>query len=321
MKALGICKKYRELAMEAVDGLINPDNRECLKEHLKECPDCRKYFKDMQIITKTAGSVSFEVPPYLESRIMAVIGGIARRPAFNFRHVFSFAASFAAVAVVALLIIYKNLDNRAVTIAAVPQIHKAFAARHDTKIAEKKQVQVAENVLKNAAAKPVPAAVNDAQPVKGQAEISSMHGSEPAGVNMAVNNASRDNAAAAYNMVKTDNASNLFMAKVTPVPTSTGNTLLDKDKAIVANNLINPLKGQAATIRILVDTPSHVKIIVYDKNARPISKILDEQKDSGTYETQWYGRADNGELTSEGVYFVYVQIGTRVIKRPVIVIK
>jgi len=54
---------------------------------------------------------------------------------------------------------------------------------------------------------------------------------------------------------------------------------------------------------------------------RPISRILDEYKDRGTYEATWEGRTDTGETVSEGVYFVYVQIGTTVIKKSIIVNK
>jgi hypothetical protein len=308
MKGLKVCQEYREMVMAAVDGFISPEDNKVLKAHIKVCPGCKKYYKDLQIITKTTALTSFEAPPYLESRIMAVIRGSDKQPAFDLRPVLSFAVSFAAVAVMALFIIYRNLDNRTVTIASMPETQKAVAVKPE---------------IKTAAIAPAPVVKNTAQDVNAQAEIPSTHGSAPAGVNMASYQPSHENIVPQYSVVKTGDASTLSAAKgeVTPIPTINGNTLLEKDKAIVANNLINPLKGQAATIRILVDAAARVKIIVYDKDARPISRILDEQKERGTYETQWYGRTDNGELVSEGVYFVYVQIGTRVIKLPIIVNK
>jgi hypothetical protein len=125
-----------------------------------------------------------------------------------------------------------------------------------------------------------------------------------------------------YNVRKTDSIKpGVEAAKVTPISPVVSNELLSRDKAIVANNVINPLQGDTAIIRFIVDDDAFVKIVIYDKNIRPVSVILNEQKGRGTYEATWSGKGDNNQIVSEGVYFVYVQIGTKVIKKNIIVNK
>ncbi|HNZ29087.1 MAG TPA: hypothetical protein PKJ42_03750 [Candidatus Goldiibacteriota bacterium] len=52
-----------------------------------------------------------------------------------------------------------------------------------------------------------------------------------------------------------------------------------------------------------------------------VAKLIDEEKTPGAYQILWYGKNDNSEVVREGVYFVYIQIGKRVIKKNIIVSK
>lgn len=125
--------------------------------------------------------------------------------------------------------------------------------------------------------------------------------------------------APSYSLSKSDSVS-VRMAKEQITPSKT-NPLLERDKAIVGNNLINPLKNEYAIIKIKVEEPSRVRIILYDKRIKVVSNLIDEQKEPGIYEVKWYGRNSNGEIVSEGIYFVYIQIGNTVIKKNIVVVK
>lgn len=315
MKGLKGCNEYKELVMETIDCLITKEVKAGLNEHVKACPDCRKYLKNMQKIRKTV-SVAYEVPPYLETKIMAKITGKAEQPAwhFNFRPVLSFAASFGLVMIISLFIIYKSLDNKTVTVADMPVIHeKAVAIKPAIKTApvtEAPAIKVADEKL----------VINTALNIAPESNNTYAEEHGPS-IQLASNTDKAAVTASQNNVVKTGESSGLVMLKPGVIPTTTDNPLLDRDLAIVANNLINPLRGEFATITIKVMDPANVKITVYDKNVRPISKILDAFKDRGVYEATWEGRTDSGETVSEGVYFVFIQIGTRVIKKPIIVNK
>jgi hypothetical protein len=317
MKGINGCKEYKELVMEAIDGLISKEAKAGLDIHVKNCPDCRKYLKNMQKIRK-AISKGFETPLFLETRIMAHITGKAEQPAWqiNFRPVLNFAVSFGLVMIISLFIIYKSFDNKTVIVADMPVVPvKAVAVKPVVKTAPMAVAAVPE--IKAADEKP---AVNTASNTVQQSNNASYEEHGPS-IKLASNIVKAAITAPKNDVVKTGEAPGLVMLKPGVNPTTTNSQLLDRDFAIVANNLINPMRGEYATITIKVVDPANVKIIVYDKSVRPISKILDAYKDRGTYEATWEGRTDNGETVSDGVYFVYIQIGTRVIKKSIIVNK
>ena len=317
MKGIKGCNKYTELVMEAIDGLISKDGKLKLDNHIKACPDCMKHLKNMQKIRK-AISAGYETPSFLEARIMAHITGKALQPVwqFNLRPVLSFAGSFGLIMIISLFIIYKSFDNKTVTVADMPVAKvKAVAVKPVVKTAP---VVAAVPEIKAIDVKP---AVNTASNTVPQSNTATYEEHGPS-LKLASNSSALVPVTAPKNdVVKTGEASGLVMLKPGVNPTTTDNPLLDRDFAIVANNLINPLRGEFATITIKVADPANVKIIVYDKSVRPISRILDAYKDRGTYEARWEGRTDNGETVSDGVYFVYIQIGTRVIKKSIIVNK
>jgi anti-sigma factor RsiW len=326
MKGLIECKKYKEMAMEAVDGLISNENKTVLTGHIKNCPECAEYLKDMQKIRKAAMSIRFEPPAFLETRIMARITGKRTLSIFNPRPALAFAASFGLVMIVSILIIYKNAANPVVKIADMPAQVKKVVAMKPAAPAVTAAPKIAAPAANVTAQKPAANAVNtasNAAPEQQAAVISNAvveHGTGPSVQAVSVSPIKGDTAPT-YSVVRTGDAASLAAAKVTPIPPVSDNPLLDKDLAIVANNLINPLRGDAATIRVKVIDPARVKIIIYDKAVRPVSKILDQDEDRGTYEAQWYGRNDSNMVVSEGIYFVYIQIGTRVIKKSIIVNK
>jgi hypothetical protein len=318
MNGLNDCKEYKELVMDEIDGLITKEGKARLNSHIVICADCNKYHTNMEKIIKTV-SAGYEVPAFLEAKIMAKIEESADRPAwqFNLRPVLSFAVSFGLVMLVSLFLIYKSFDNKTVIVADIPVIkEKAIAV----KPAIKQPVKEAAPVVNTAAVEPAIEQVKTASNIQSESNTTYTEEHGPS-VKIASNSQEAAVTAPSYNVVKTGESSGLVMLKPGVIPATTENKLLDSDLAIVANNLINPLKGQFATITIKVIDPANVKIIVYDKSVRPISKILDSYKERGTYEATWEGRTDSGETVSEGVYFVYIQIGKRVIKKSIIVNK
>ena len=98
MEGFMVCKGNKELVMQVIDGLISKEAKAGLNSHIKECPGCNKYLKNMQKIRK-AVSAGYEPPFFLETRIMAQINGKAEQPAWkvNLRPALSFAASFGLV--------------------------------------------------------------------------------------------------------------------------------------------------------------------------------------------------------------------------------
>jgi hypothetical protein len=319
MKGLKGCKEYKEQVMEAIDGLITKEGKAGLNTHINACTECRKYLKNMEKIRKTV-SAGYEVPPYLEAKIMAKITGKTKQPAWQpgLRPVLSFAASFGLVMLLSLFIIYRSFDNKTVTVADMPFMQeKAVAVKPEIRQVVKETAPDVKLAVVNPAEQEINT-VSKTQPEINRLIAEKEHG--PA-LKLASNTSETAVTAQKNDVVKTGEASGLVMLKPGVIPTTTDNPLLDKDLAIVANNLINPLRGEFATIIIKVIEPATVKIIIYDKSVRPVSKILDSFKDRGTYEATWEGRTDNGETVSEGVYFVYIQIGTRVIKKSIIVNK
>lgn len=314
MKGLKGCTQYKELVMEAIDGLISKEGKDELNSHIKSCMECGKFLKNMDKIRKTI-TVGYEAPAFLETRIMAQITKKNAQPAWQglLKPALNFAVSFGLVMIVSLFIIYKSFDNKVITVADMPVVPEKAAA---VKPVIKEVLVVSATAVNVVAEKPVVnAALNT---VKEDVEDYEEHG--PAAI-VAVNSPKTADTAPQYDAVKTGETSGLVMLKPGVIPTTTNNPLLDKDFAIVANNLINPVRGEFATVTIKVTEPANVKIIVYDKSVRPISKILDAYKDRGVYEATWEGRTDSGETVSDGVYFVYIQIGTRVIKKSIIVNK
>jgi hypothetical protein len=76
---------------------------------------------------------------------------------------------------------------------------------------------------------------------------------------------------------------------------------------------------QAAIIRIKVEQDSTVRVIIYDRAMRPVSTLIDQDEAPGYYAVYWYGRNDSNAVVANDVYFVYMQIGSRVVKGYIVV--
>ncbi|MCX8092666.1 MAG: zf-HC2 domain-containing protein [Candidatus Goldbacteria bacterium] len=319
------CKKYRELIMENIDGEISDNNKIQMDIHIKNCANCNIYLKKMEKIKNATKTLIYNIPPFMEEKIMSQISGkIYKKPvfSFNFGRVFAYAASFGLVLFISLFLIYNTFDNKIVKLSDLPTNVESQITTQQIKSNEisqkidKSDEITTEIVKKNTNISDKQENIMNIQQIQEKDIKTAMNSIEIKEEEI------QDKPRQDYNIKKIDTIQpGLLAAKVTPIPPVPYNPLLAQEKAIVANNVINPLKGDKAVIRFIVDDTAFVKIVIYDKNIRPVSKILNEEKSRGTYEATWEGKSDSNEIVSEGVYFVYIQIGTRVIKKSIIVTK
>ena len=72
----------------------------------------------------------------------------------------------------------------------------------------------------------------------------------------------------------------------------------------------------------LLNMLTNISWVTSEEKESRVNEIKEkEKKAAGKYEAYWGGKNDNGQTVTEGIYFVYIQIGTRVIKKNIIVTK
>ncbi len=82
----------------------------------------------------------------------------------------------------------------------------------------------------------------------------------------------------------------------------------------LSQNYPNPF-NPSTTITYDVKLKSHVSIWVFDTRGRLIRKLVDEEKESGSYSVEWNGRDDPGRSVSSGVYLYVMKIGETIENR------
>jgi hypothetical protein len=329
MKFSKDCKKFKEMIMEVRDGEASTETAKKAKEHIASCDECARYDKSLEKMASLTSLMKVEAPDYLETRVMAVISGQKAKTSRNFAPLFTYAASFALVLFVSVFIIYNKPTTAVKDVAMAPvpaEKHvitaKAPAAVKYAKPAVKPVVAEASVKTDNAPvqqpAVSVPAVAAAPAPELGVSYASAVP---------AMTNSQLQKAAPASNPVGNGNMISNAAAPVNSIHEADANkitatpTVVMTDIGVVADNLINPNKGQCAKIRVQVAQPETVKIIIYDKAARVVAVVLNESKDTGTWETTWCGQNAAGSTVSQGVYPVYIQVGQSVAKKFIIVTK
>ena len=56
-------KKIKELISSYIDGELDAAQRKAVEEHLKECPECRKEFEEMDKFEEVMNKMEFKKPP------------------------------------------------------------------------------------------------------------------------------------------------------------------------------------------------------------------------------------------------------------------
>ncbi len=309
--------------MEYIDGLLYQENKDILYNHVSQCEKCNNYLENMKKLRFYVSKLKVKEPYYLESKIMAKIKEHEQiRPKvsiFDLRFILKPALSFAISAVIiicSVLLIYTKDTKLSINLPEqkVEKVTKADGTRTAAKNIKVSKIEAnKENINKEIVKNKNEKIVNERVEIKLSENVQSLN--QP---KVKLNQIKKSDEPR-YSLSKVDDIS-VKMAKEIATP-STTNPLLERDKAIIGNNMINPLKGEYCIIKVKVDESSRVKIIIYDKRIRVVSNLIDEQKEPGVYEVKWYGRNSTGDILSEGVYFVYIQIGSNVIKKNVIIVK
>ncbi|MEI7542717.1 MAG: hypothetical protein WCJ94_05645 [bacterium] len=339
------CLKFKEMIMEKIDGEANASVLKIVSNHIQNCPDCLAYEKSLKKMIELTSLMKVEAPDYLETRIMATID--STKPQFNWFPVISYGTTFAVAIIAAFFLIYnKPFAPSQVAVLKSVVVEKQLVAsiKAPVQVAKVNVAKINKTIMQSSA-KAQDIAINTA--TKDKLAVRELEVSAKPAVAIAIQPVANDynekgpvrqNIAAGNNIIQSASApvaannpnygvsaievkSVMNAAEVKPIPTETGLPLLEQNKAIVANNLINPNHGDFARIVIKVEENTLVKIMIYDKAGRVVTKILDEEKAPGTFEARWYGKNDYSQIVAEGAYFVYIQIGKRVIKSHIIVNK
>ncbi len=70
---------------------------------------------------------------------------------------------------------------------------------------------------------------------------------------------------------------------------------------------MNLNEKRPARIRVQLDRPQKVKIVIYSQRGRVVKEIADELVSAGTFETVWDGGNRYGQMVPAGIYIVYIQ--------------
>ncbi|MFW5844020.1 MAG: FlgD immunoglobulin-like domain containing protein, partial [Spirochaetota bacterium] len=89
----------------------------------------------------------------------------------------------------------------------------------------------------------------------------------------------------------------------------------------IANNVINPERGERATLNYTLDSSQMVRIIVFNLAGDVIEIIQSGRQDAGDYSTTWDGTNRQGRPVARGIYFIRVMAGDIDEYRKVMVVK
>jgi hypothetical protein len=337
MKGHKDCQKFKEMIMETRDGEASAETAKKAAEHIASCAECAQYDADLEKMASLASLMKVEAPDYLETRVMAVISGQKVKISRNLAPLFTYAASFALVLFVSVFIIYNRPTSavKDIAMAPVPAVKHVMTAKAPVEVKYAKQAVKPAVVAASPRTESAPAvraaSVQQIQPAVSAPVVAAAPAPAPgvsyASAAPAITNSQAPKTAAASNQVENGNMISGAAAPVNSIHDADADkitatpTVVMTDIGVVADNLINPNKGQCAKIRVQVAQPETVKIIIYDKAARVVAVLLNESKDTGTWETTWCGQNAAGAVVSQGVYPVYIQAGLSVAKKFIIVTK
>ncbi len=315
------CEKHKELIMEMVDGEIKAGDISIVESHLKSCKECADYKKDLINMTVFTNSMKVEAPDFMETRIMARIAAPTAVSGFRWFPALSYGSTFAVAVIAGFLLIYNKPGTVEVNTASVKKAEKTTVAsvKKVTTETSKTTVKSVEIAKKEAPAVIDPPKNEEKKEVIASAPYMAPVNSSNSGMSQQVVPSGGNKSNGVSQVENSGMVSAASGLDKVPVPTRI--PLLESEKAIVANNLINPDRGETSRIMINVEDACRVRIMIYDKNMQVVKEIVDEDKLPGKYEALWAGKNDENRTVSQGVYFVYIQLGKRVIKKNIMVVK
>ncbi len=89
----------------------------------------------------------------------------------------------------------------------------------------------------------------------------------------------------------------------------------------LTKNIINPLKNESLEIGCLLTQKEHVLIKIFTlSGGAEIITLVDQDISQGRYAVEWFGKTINGDTVGNGIYIVFIQLGTdRFIKKVAVV--
>lgn len=91
-------------------------------------------------------------------------------------------------------------------------------------------------------------------------------------------------------------------------------------KLSLSQNYPNPF-NPSTNIEFKINSPSNVKINIYDINGQLIRNLVDEELSTGVYTTNWDGTDNQGNRISSGTYFYRIEAGTTYDVKKMILLK
>jgi flagellar hook assembly protein FlgD len=67
-------------------------------------------------------------------------------------------------------------------------------------------------------------------------------------------------------------------------------------------NVPNPF-NPSTVIAYEIGAPGRVDIVIFDANGRRIRTLVSENRNTGSWTTQWDGRDESGQVVASGIYF------------------
>ena len=112
----------------------------------------------------------------------------------------------------------------------------------------------------------------------------------------------------------------IFAGKITGAGYTGIGTPGFRDAGVLAQNFPNPF-NPSTTIRFHLPNSLFVKLNIYSVYGRRIATLLNEFKEAGPHEIEWFGRNDNGKSMATGFYLYRLEAGSIIETRSMVLIK
>jgi hypothetical protein len=112
------CDKFQSLFSKYIEGDLFPEQRKSLEDHLALCPPCQKAVRRLKVLCKSLKSMPvLTTSPDFESRLHQQIAGLGDGNSIHFSIPINnwkipAAASFAAIVVIGIFLVFNSIDNR-----------------------------------------------------------------------------------------------------------------------------------------------------------------------------------------------------------------
>lgn len=301
------CSEAGRIIRNEPDTAISEDKD--LASHVRTCPHCsKKYSLILKLSAALAEKETISLPADFEDKVWEKIG--EPNPSFPFIRAilkprWAFAVAAAAAAVV-LLFVMPAISRKAAVNAPVE-----IAAEEITPQKTVKQ-DVTEPVKAANEGAPVIAAEGSAAPQEQQKTAPAAGVKElqltgdtykpnpliPSANSVPVK-AGNEIASASLNTVEKE---------MTALYTKEEDEL--RGDVAVYNNIFHPLQGESVRVRYRVKGTENIIVTVYDRKGAVVKKLFNGERGAGIYTEEWNGTGENGVISGNGIYIIYLKTGS-----------